>query len=72
MRYARPLVSDNDDATRKPEPCMPCRGTGKVISKLGGHERKVACPWCHGEGVRLQGADAQDWRTEQDRAGRTR
>jgi hypothetical protein len=46
---------------------MPCRGTGSVISKLGGTERKVTCPWCRGEGVRLTGADAQEWRVEQDK-----
>lgn len=56
----------------KVEPCMPCRGSGKVISKLGGLERRVACPWCHGEGVRLMGADAQQWRSEQDKTSRAR
>jgi DnaJ-class molecular chaperone len=45
--------------------CMPCHGTGKVISNLGGHARKVTCPWCHGGGVRLTGADAQEWQQEQ-------
>jgi DnaJ-class molecular chaperone len=62
----------SDDASRKPEPCMPCHGTGKVISKLGGRERKVTCPWCRGDGVRLHGADAQEWRVEQDKALKSR
>jgi hypothetical protein len=51
---------------------MPCRGTGSVISKLGEHERKVTCPWCRGDGVRLTGADAQEWRVEQDKAPKGR
>jgi len=38
---------------------MPCRGTGQVISNLGGEPRKVACPWCQGTGVRTAGVDAQ-------------
>lgn len=37
------------------------------MSKLGGVERKVTCPWCRGDGVRLTGADAQEWRAEQDK-----
>jgi hypothetical protein len=38
---------------------MPCRGTGKVISNLGGESQKVPCPWCEGSGVRTSGIDAQ-------------
>jgi len=38
---------------------MACRGTGKVISNLGGTQSTVACPWCRGGGVRLTGIDAQ-------------
>jgi hypothetical protein len=38
---------------------MPCRGTGRVISNLGGEQSKVQCPWCGGGGVRLVGIDAQ-------------
>jgi DnaJ-class molecular chaperone len=41
------------------EECMPCRGTGKVISNLGGTPQAVTCPWCRGGGVRLTGIDAQ-------------
>jgi hypothetical protein len=51
---------------------MPCRGSGKVISKLGGLERSTTCPWCHGGGVRLTGADAQQWRIDQDKASKGR
>ena len=32
--------------------CFPCRGTGKLISKLGGEENQVTCPWCNGTGKR--------------------
>ncbi len=38
---------------------MPCRGTGELISNLGGTPSKVACPWCDGGGVRIAGVDAQ-------------
>ncbi len=38
---------------------MPCRGSGKVISKLGGVTSDVTCPWCEGSGVRVAGIDAQ-------------
>jgi hypothetical protein len=38
---------------------MPCRGTGQVISSLGGEPSKVTCPWCQGGGVRTAGVDAQ-------------
>jgi hypothetical protein len=38
---------------------MPCRGSGKVISNLGGEPSTVNCPWCEGGGVRLPGIDAQ-------------
>jgi DnaJ-class molecular chaperone len=49
----------------EPRACMPCHGTGKVISNLGGHARKVTCPWCRGGGERLTGVDAQEWQQEQ-------
>ena len=42
-----------------PRECMPCRGTGRVISNLGGTETSVTCPWCGGGGVRLTDIDAQ-------------
>jgi hypothetical protein len=38
---------------------MSCRGSGKVISNLGGEPSTVSCPWCEGGGVRLPGIDAQ-------------
>ena len=54
--------SDSEDQTEEshgPRECMPCRGTGKVISNLGGTSATVTCPWCEGGGVRLTGVDAQ-------------
>jgi DnaJ-class molecular chaperone len=40
-------------------PCAPCRGTGTVISNLGGTASEVTCPWCEGGGVQVPGHDAQ-------------
>jgi hypothetical protein len=43
--------------------CFACRGTGQVISNLGGEARTVPCPWCEGTGLRRPGRDAQArWR----------
>jgi len=48
---------------------MPCRGTGQVISNLGGTASKVSCPWCGGGGVRLAGVDAQaSWLSRDSKA----
>ncbi|MBA2644906.1 MAG: hypothetical protein H0U80_05615 [Solirubrobacterales bacterium] len=30
--------------------CTPCRGTGTVISGLGGTPHEEKCPWCEGTG----------------------
>jgi hypothetical protein len=54
--------SDSEDLTdgsHGPRECMPCRGSGQVISNLGGTPGKVSCPWCGGSGVRVAGIDAQ-------------
>jgi DnaJ-class molecular chaperone len=32
------------------ESCRACRGSGKVISNLGGSPSEVDCPWCEGTG----------------------
>jgi hypothetical protein len=48
---------------------MPCRGSGKVISNLGGSPSTVTCPWCEGAGARVAGVDAQaHWRGDADAA----
>ena len=53
-------MADSDDAPiAAPAPCAPCRGTGGVISNLGGSPSQVACPWCDGGGMQIPGHDAQ-------------
>ena len=41
------------------ESCRACRGTGKVISNLGGSPSEVDCPWCEGTGKFIAEHDAQ-------------
>jgi DnaJ-class molecular chaperone len=50
---------DRTEASHGPRECMPCRGTGKVISNLGGTANMITCPWCDGGGVRRNGVDTQ-------------
>jgi hypothetical protein len=38
---------------------MPCRGSGKILSGLGGSLSAVGCPWCNATGVKAAGVDAQ-------------
>ena len=40
--------------------CTPCRGTGKLISGLGGSPHEVTCPWCGGSGTFAPGRNAQE------------
>jgi hypothetical protein len=47
------------NGSHEPRECMPCRGTGQVVSNLGGTPSMVTCPWCQGGGVRLADVDAQ-------------
>jgi DnaJ-class molecular chaperone len=47
--------ADPPDADR----CRPCRGTGQIISNLGGTPNTVPCPWCDGTGRFTPGHDAQ-------------
>jgi hypothetical protein len=54
--------ADSNDlagGTHEPRECMACRGTGRVISNLGGTPSAVACPWCSGSGLRQPEIDAQ-------------
>ena len=39
--------------------CTPCRGTGRLLSSLGGQSHEVGCPWCGGSGRFTAGGDAQ-------------
>jgi DnaJ-class molecular chaperone len=49
-----------DDPTPDEAPrCPPCRGTGRVVSRLGGSNATITCPWCEGTGHVLPGHDAQ-------------
>ena len=50
---------------------MACRGTGQVISNLGGTPSKLACPWCAGSGERVPGIDAQARWLAEDRGDAT-
>jgi DnaJ-class molecular chaperone len=52
------MSADDPDATEVP-PCSACRGTGRVISRLGGTDHEIQCPWCEGGGKRLRDHDAQ-------------
>ena len=53
-------MADSDDApVGAPAPCAPCRGSGQVISNLGGSPSQVTCPWCEGSGMQVAGHDAQ-------------
>jgi hypothetical protein len=47
------------DDREEPRPCTACRGTGRVISNLGGSPNEVTCPWCEGTGRVIPGHDAQ-------------
>ncbi len=47
------------DPGAEARPCPPCRGTGRVISNLGGSPNEVTCPWCEGTGTFIPGHDAQ-------------
>lgn len=66
MSIAEDADRDAAEQHGEPQPCTPCHGSGQVISSLGDRQRKVTCPWCRGGGVRIAGADAQEYRREQD------
>jgi DnaJ-class molecular chaperone len=52
-------VSTEPADTYDPQRCTACRGTGTVISGLGGEPKPVTCPWCEGSGVYQREHDAQ-------------
>jgi DnaJ-class molecular chaperone len=52
-------VSTEPADSYDPQRCTPCRGTGKVVSNLGGTPQLVTCPWCDGSGRYLRDHDAQ-------------
>ncbi len=49
-----------EESTPEDQICNPCRGTGCLISGLGGEPHEVVCPWCGGSGHRIPGRDAQE------------
>ena len=53
------MATADENEPAEPAPCSPCRGTGRVISQLGGGASQVECPWCEGTGQQLPGHDAQ-------------
>jgi DnaJ-class molecular chaperone len=60
-RYARAAVSADEETpdVDDPQPCSVCRGTGTLISNLGGSPSTVTCAWCEGTGTFLPDHDAQ-------------
>jgi DnaJ-class molecular chaperone len=52
-------VSTEPADDHDPQHCTACRGTGKVISTLGGEPQQVTCPWCEGTGRFIPNHDAQ-------------
>ena len=52
-------AGEETDPTVDPVPCTVCRGTGTVISNLGGSPSTLPCPWCEGTGTFLPEHDAQ-------------
>jgi DnaJ-class molecular chaperone len=59
-------VSTEPADSHDPQICTPCRGTGTVISGLGGTPKPVTCPWCEGSGQYQREHDAQAARREAD------
>jgi DnaJ-class molecular chaperone len=48
-----------DDPTPDDQ-CRACRGTGRVISGLGGEPNAITCPWCEGSGRFIPEHNAQE------------
>jgi hypothetical protein len=59
---------DQAGGAHEPRECMACRGSGRVISNLGGTPSEVSCPWCEGTGTRVPGIDAQARWPREDRS----
>jgi DnaJ-class molecular chaperone len=60
------VAATDEPQPNEPLPCAPCRGTGNVISNLGGTASTVTCPWCEGGGVQLTEHNAQAARAVAD------
>jgi DnaJ-class molecular chaperone len=59
-------VSEEPAESYDPTRCTACRGTGTVISGLGGTPQPVPCPWCDGSGVFDPQHDAQAARRDDE------
>jgi DnaJ-class molecular chaperone len=53
------MAADDEQDRAEPAKCQPCRGTGQVLSQLGGTSSQVTCPWCEGSGIQIPDHDAQ-------------
>ncbi len=53
-------MSPDGNGGQSAGPCGPCRGTGQVISNLGGQPHTLPCPWCDRTGRFTPGRDAQE------------
>ena len=60
------MSAENERNERDGQSCSACRGTGRVISNLGGEPHDVTCPWCEGSGRFKPGHDAQAHVSEAD------
>jgi hypothetical protein len=67
--YPGAPMADDSPSPAEPPPCAPCRGTGRLVSRLGGTAHEVVCPWCAGTGRFIPGRDAQDEPAEAQDAG---
>jgi DnaJ-class molecular chaperone len=54
------MSATSENETAGTGACLACRGTGRLISGLGGNPHPVTCPWCRGTGERIPGIDAQE------------
>lgn len=63
------MSPDDDPTATQLQQCAPCRGTGSLISNLGGEQSQVPCSWCEGTGTVIPEHDAQAARKEQAAAG---
>jgi hypothetical protein len=52
-------MADETPPPAEERACAPCRGTGRIVSRLGGSASTVVCPWCAGTGRFVPGHDAQ-------------
>ena len=56
---SRPMADTGEPTPEEAPRCPPCRGTGAIVSRLGGSPSTIVCPWCEGTGHVLPGHDAQ-------------